>query len=77
MDGQWILSADGRTIYVELADGGKSVIATVENERACREMLRYAKAGEEMEGIMDRLMGDTVLVDLIKCPQEQLIENIE
>jgi non-ribosomal peptide synthetase component E (peptide arylation enzyme) len=45
-----------------------SEIAMVTNERACRQLLRYAQLGEECEYIADRLAAMTI------TPQDAVIE---
>jgi hypothetical protein len=44
-------------------DESYSVIAEVENERAVRQMLRYAHLGEEVEAVMDGVAAKVVTSD--------------
>lgn len=56
----WKLSRDGKSIVVKLNDGTEAIIATVTNQRACRQMLRYAEAAEEVEAVIDKLIAEEV-----------------
>lgn len=55
MDGDrhWLLM--GNQIVVLLNDGTASVIATVEDERAVRQMLRYTQLAQDVEFVGDQM----------------------
>jgi len=51
----WNLSADGKTITAYASSGDRHTpIATVENERACRLLLRASQCTEEIERLTDQ-----------------------
>ena len=53
-DRHWLLQ--GNKIVVEIGDGSYSVVATVKNDRAVRQMLRYTELAQDVEAVLDRAM---------------------
>ena len=70
----WMLY-DGQ-IVVELGDGAFSPIATIQNERAARQLLRYAQFAEAVEDMIGAVIVDT-LRGTVPCPEaSDCIEEI-
>jgi hypothetical protein len=44
-----------------------TVIANIVIKRSCKHLVRYANAGEDMEELCDKLIGDTMGTDVAKC----------
>lgn len=49
----------GDKIVCDDGHGGYSVIATIANNRACRQMLRHVQLAEDIELLMDKFIPET------------------
>ncbi len=59
----------GNKIVANDGHGGWSEIATIINNRACRQLLRHVQLAEDVELLMDRFISDT-MADKVPCPGE-------
>jgi hypothetical protein len=70
--GNWAIRKSDIVAFVGTGNTWEK-IASVENDRSVRQMLRYAKLGEDVERIADRILGQNLPAKKVKAEVLSLV----